>query len=131
MCRDATLLRAAEASLEYAAAANSEYATRAAATKVNLVIGFLHGDRAKRARLLGPSAVNARSYFITRNHQRASASSTQSIVGVAPETVAHLGNITGSKRVSLSGKRAQARRILHGGLDDHFRPFRLTVILSR
>jgi hypothetical protein len=35
--RDATLLRAAEASDVYAAAA-----TRAAATKVNLVMGFLH-----------------------------------------------------------------------------------------
>jgi hypothetical protein len=36
LCRDATL-RAAEASVEHVAAA-----TRAAATKINLVMGFLH-----------------------------------------------------------------------------------------
>jgi hypothetical protein len=64
VCRAATPLRAAEASLVYAAAA-----TRAAATKVNLVIGFLHiMIEAKQARLLGPSAMNVRIYFITRDH---------------------------------------------------------------
>ena len=82
VCRDATLLRAAEASVEYAAAA-----TRAAATKVNLVIGFLQMVKeARQARLLRPRAVNVRNYFMTRDHQRASASSTKaspsSVVGV-------------------------------------------------
>jgi hypothetical protein len=64
LCCDAPLLRAAEASVVYAAAA-----TRAAATKVSLVIGFLHMvTEAKEARLLLPSAANARNYFITRDH---------------------------------------------------------------
>jgi hypothetical protein len=70
-CRDATLLRAAEASVVYAAAA-----TRAAATKVNLVMGFLHMMLdAERARLLRPSAANGLEYFITRDHRHASACS--------------------------------------------------------
>jgi hypothetical protein len=65
------LLRAAEASLVYAAAATS-----AAATKVNLVIGFLRMMmEAKRARLPEPSAKNVRDYFITRDHRSASAPS--------------------------------------------------------
>ena len=64
VCRDAPLLRAADASVVYVAAA-----TRAAATKVSLVIGFLHMvTEAKEARLLLPSEANARNYFITRNH---------------------------------------------------------------
>ena len=64
VCRDAPLLRAADASVVYVAAA-----TRAAATKVSLVIGFLHMvTEAKEARLLLPSEVNARNYFITRDH---------------------------------------------------------------
>jgi hypothetical protein len=64
VCRDAPLLRAAEASVVYAAAA-----TRAAATKVSLVIGFLHMvTEAEEARLLKTSAVNAFDYFITRDH---------------------------------------------------------------
>jgi hypothetical protein len=67
--RDAALLRAAEASVVYAAAA-----TRAAATKVNLVMGFLHMMLdAERTRLLRPSAANDGNYFITRDHRRASA----------------------------------------------------------
>jgi hypothetical protein len=50
LCRGATLLRAAEASLVYAAAATS-----AAATKVIFVIVFLHMvTEAKQARLLEP-----------------------------------------------------------------------------
>jgi hypothetical protein len=69
-CRDAALLRAAEASAEYAAAA-----MRAAATKVNLVIGVLHMVmETKQARLLRPSAANGQNYFITRHHCRAIAS---------------------------------------------------------
>jgi hypothetical protein len=69
-CRDAALLRTGEASAEYAAAA-----TRAAATKVNLVIGVLHMVmETEQARLLRPSAANARNYFITRDHHRAIAS---------------------------------------------------------
>jgi hypothetical protein len=72
VCRDTTLLRAAEASLVYAAAATS-----AAATKVNLVIGFLRMMmEAKRTRLPGPSAENVRDYFITHDHRSASTSST-------------------------------------------------------
>lgn len=63
------MLRAAEAAVEYAAAATS-----AAATKVNLVIGVLHMVmEAKEARLPVPGAANLRIYFITRDHQSASA----------------------------------------------------------
>jgi hypothetical protein len=64
VCRDAALLRAAETSVVYAAAA-----TRAAARRGNLVMGFLHMMlEAEQARLLRPSAVNAGNYFITRDH---------------------------------------------------------------
>jgi len=67
VCRDATLLRAAEAAEAYALAAIR------AATMVNLGIGFLHLlMETEKARLLETSASSIRKYFITTDHVKAS-----------------------------------------------------------
>jgi hypothetical protein len=78
--RDATLLRAAEASEAYADAAIR------AATMVNLGIGFLHVlIEAWKARLQVASALERSKYFITEDHVTASALSMRA-AATSPRT---------------------------------------------